>query len=251
MTMFTLRRWWGQNGSKVILLSITFTTIWLIRQTQGSIFMELYYQVTRPFHASRPPNLQVENAQISALQQKVLELEQQNRQLQDLVKYNQKLPRPGIAAPVIGRSADQWWQIVTVGRGSAHGVEIDSIVVGADSLVGRVIQVTPNTSRVLLISDPTSRVGALVSRSRSMGILKGQGSNQATLQFFDKLPDVKPGDVITTSNISKLFYPGLPIGRVQSIDLDRSPAPEAIIEVTAPINALEWVIISEKHNSNN
>jgi cell shape-determining protein MreC len=56
------------------------------------------------------------------------------------------------------------------------------------------------------------------------------------------VPDVRRGDVISTSPVSQLFPPGLPLGRVESVNLDKSPAPEAVIELTAPVSYLEWVI---------
>ncbi|MBD0346391.1 MAG: rod shape-determining protein MreC, partial [Coleofasciculus sp. Co-bin14] len=102
--------------------------------------------------------------------------------------------------------------------------------------------------RVLLISDSTSRVGAVVSRSRSMGFMRGQGSNRAILQFFDKVPDVRRGDVVATSSVSQLFPSGLPLGRVESVNLDKSPAPEAVIELTAPVSYLEWVAVYPPNN---
>jgi rod shape-determining protein MreC len=76
-----------------------------------------------------------------------------------------------------------------------------------------------------------------------MGFLRGQGSNRAVLQFFDKVPDVRRGDVVSTSPVSKLFPSGLPLGRVESVNLDKSPAPEAVIELTAPVSYLEWVVV--------
>jgi rod shape-determining protein MreC len=63
------------------------------------------------------------------------------------------------------------------------------------------------------------------------------------LQFFDKVPDVRRGDVVSTSPVSKLFPAVLPVGRVESVNLDKSPAPEAVIELTAPVSYLEWVVV--------
>lgn len=76
-----------------------------------------------------------------------------------------------------------------------------------------------------------------------MGYIRGQSSNQAVMEFFDKVPDVRQGDVITTSSLSQLFPAGLPIGRVKSVNLSKSPAPEAMIELTAPVSFLEWAIV--------
>jgi len=180
------------------------------------------------------------------LQQRLVELESQNQKLKELLDYSETKKQQGIVAPIMARSADHWWQQVTLGRGSQVGIKKDSIVMGPGGLVGRVVEVTPNTSRVLLLSDPTSRVGTVISRSRSMGFMRGQGSNRAILQFFDKVPDVRKGDTVSTSPVSQLFPPGLPLGRVESVNLDKSPAPEATIELTAPVGYLEWVIVYPK-----
>jgi rod shape-determining protein MreC len=150
-------------------------------------------------------------------------------------------------APILLRSADNWWQQVTIGRGSVDGIAIDHIVVGIGGVVGRVISVSPHTSRVLLVSDPNSRIGVLISRTRNMGILQGTRTNQAVLQFFDKRPTVKKGDIVATSAVSRLFPTGLAVGKVIEANLNKSPAPEAIIEFTAPLANLEWVTVHE-HN---
>jgi rod shape-determining protein MreC len=79
--------------------------------------------------------------------------------------------------------------------------------------------------------------------------MRGQGSNRGVLQFFDKVPDVRRGDVVSTSSVSQLFPAGLPLGRVESVNLDKSPAPEAVIELTAPVSYLEWVIVYPNEQS--
>lgn len=250
--MFTVRRWWNQHGAQVIFIGVLLGTAWIIRQTQAAPVYELYYWITRPLQTDPSPEEQLTNARILELQQRLVELEQQNQQLKELLKYaesqEQSAIAPGgvqsaIVAPIIGRSADQWWQQITLGIGSRKGVKAGFIVTGYGGLVGRVTSVTPNTCRVLLISDPDSRVGVTISRSRYMGFMRGQGNQQAVMQFFEKTPDVRPGDVVITSSVSRLFPPGIPIGRVQSINLAKSPAPEAVIELTAPFGYLEWAFV--------
>jgi rod shape-determining protein MreC len=76
-----------------------------------------------------------------------------------------------------------------------------------------------------------------------MGYIRGQSTNRAVMEFFDKVPDVRRGDVVATSSLSQLFPAGLPVGRVESVDLNKSPAPEAVIELSAPVSFLEWAII--------
>ncbi len=241
--MFTLRRWWDKNALKAGLICLALGAAWGIRQTNGALVDETYQVVMRPFQ--RPSaEKQIENAYVLELQQRVIELESQNQKLRELIdnKGGSKLDTTALAA-VIGRSADYWWQQITVNKGSKATVKVGDIATAPGGLVGRVVDVTPHTSRILLLSDPTSQIGAKVSRSRATGYIRGGTGSQATMQFFEKAPDVKPGDVLVTSSFSRLFPQDVPIGRVASINLGTSPAPEAVIQLSVPIGDLEWVTI--------
>lgn len=238
-----MRRWWDRHGVAIVLGGLTLSAAWMVRQTQGAALFEAYQLMTRPFQVGPTKEERLTDARVLELQERLVELESQNQKLKDLLDYTKTQKKQGIVAPIVGRSADHWWQQVTLGRGSKDGIKVGYIVMAPGGLVGRIVSVTSNSSRVLLISDATSRVGAVVSRSRSMGFIRGQGSNRAVLQFFDKVPDVRRGDAVSTSPVSQLFPPGLPLGRVESVNLDKSPAPEAIIELTAPVPYLEWVLV--------
>lgn len=246
--MYILRRWWDRHGVAMVLGGLTLSAAWLVRQTQGAALFEAYQLMTRPLQSSPTAEERLTDARVSELQQRLVELESQNQKLKELLDYGKTQKQQGIVAPIVGRSADHWWQQVTLGRGSKDGIKVNFIVMGPGGIVGRVVSVTPNSSRVLLLSDATSRVGAVISRSRSMGFMRGQGSNRAVLQFFDKVPDVRRGDAVSTSPVSQLFPAGLPLGRVESVNLDKSPAPEAIIELTAPVSYLEWVLVYPENN---
>ncbi|MEO0407548.1 MAG: rod shape-determining protein MreC [Cyanobacteria bacterium P01_A01_bin.135] len=241
--MYTFRRWWSTNGLRLGLMVAALSLTWVVRQTNGLPVLELYRWIQQAFQGI-PSNAEVlETARIQELQSQLQEVQQQNQQLRSLVDYPALDGQQTILSPVIGRSTDQWWHQILLGHGSRDGIEVGDVVAGTGGLVGRVSHVTPSTSRVLLLSDPASQVGATVSRSRAMGYLRGQAGNLATLVLFDKVPDIKPGDAVTTSHLSHLFPAGISIGTVRSIDLDKSPAPEALIELTAPISRLEWVVV--------
>lgn len=250
--MYIIRRWWERSALTLVLVSLSFGTAWAIRHTQGAIVVEVYQVLTRPFQSDPEQSLHLYNARVQELETRIIELEHQNQQLEELLGYvnqtrqNPNVPQQEIAAPVIGRSADQWWQHITLGRGSQAGIQVGDVVSAPGGLVGRVTSVSPQTSRVLLISDPTSQIGVTISRSRFMGFLRGQSTNYAVMQFFDKVPDVRPGDAIATSPYSQMFPAGIPVGKVESINLETSPAPEAIIALSAPLPYIEWVIVSAK-----
>jgi rod shape-determining protein MreC len=242
--MFTIRRWWERFGLQTVFVGAALGTALLIRQTQAGMLMETYQMLTRGFQGSPPTLDRLTNARTLELQQRLIELENKNQRLEEMLGFKSSKAIPGIAAPVIGRSADHWWQQVVLGRGSEDGIKEGAIVISPGGLVGRITAVTAHTSQVLLLSDPSShRVGISVSRSRSMGLMRGQASNRAVIEFFDKVPDVRRGDVVSTSVLSRFFPAGLPVGRIESVDLSKSPAPEAVVELSAPMSALEWVVV--------
>lgn len=241
--MFALRRWWNRHAVRAGFFALAVGSAFLMRQTSGKLLYEAYYWLTWPLQPGLSRNQQFENSYILELQQRIVELEQQNVSLQELVEYEGTLEQPVTLATVIGRTAGHWWQQVILNRGSRDGLKPGYVVSGPGGLVGRITEVSSSTSRVLLISDPTSRVGAKVSRSRAMGYVRGQSSTRVIMEFFDRTPDAKVGDVVVTSSYSRLFPRDIPIGRIESLDVTKSPAPEATILLSSPLPILEWAVI--------
>jgi rod shape-determining protein MreC len=245
--MFTLRRWWDKNALKLAACGVAIgSTFWLL-QTQSSTVFEVYNFLSYPFQPKAGQADYLKTAQFRQLQDELQELKSQNQQIKQLASYTASVPTKGILAPIVLRSADNWWQQVTIGRGSVDGVAVDHIVVGTGGLVGRVVSVSAHTSRVLLVSDPRSRMGVLIGRTRNMGVMRGTRADRAEIEFFDKRPTVQKGDIVSTSAVSQLFPTGLAVGRVIDINLNQSPAPVATVEFTAPLSYLEWVTV-HPHN---
>jgi rod shape-determining protein MreC len=253
--MVTVRRWWGRKGLQIGLVALVLGGAGILRQTQGAMLLEIYQVVTRPLEllqsGSTPEERlqeRLKDAQFMEMQTRIQELESQNKQLQNLLGYVQTEPaasRP-IPARVVGRSADHWWQQVTLNRGSNSGIQEGFIVKAEGGLVGLVDTVTPNTSRVLLISDLKSQVGVTISRTAAKGVLRGDSSAEAVLEFYEKVPNVKVGDLVSTSTYSQKFPSGLAVGRIKSLDLKKLPASVAKVELFPPISSLDWVAVYPK-----
>lgn len=224
------------------LLIVILGSAWFLRQTQGFILWEIYYRLTSPFQPNVVEQEKLLNSRTQELQTRIVELEAQNQKLREFLGFiTSPGKKSGVVAPVIGRGANHWWNQITIGRGSSEGIDQDFVVMGPGGLIGRVVSVTPHTSQVLLVSDPSSRVGVIVSRTRNMGFVKGKGKKTAVVEFFDH-NKIKVGDVVSTSSFSQLFPPGLPIGRLLSIE-HKGTSPEGMIEFFAPLDSLEWVIV--------
>ncbi|PSB02849.1 rod shape-determining protein MreC [Merismopedia glauca] len=244
--MYGWSQWWGRYRVPLILISLALGGAWFFRQTQGSLILELYQQISRPWQGNISKVQLLTNAKIEELEARLKEVETQNQQLRKLINYSKTSKFPGIITPVVGRSADNWWHQLTLARGEKDGIRVGDTVMAPGGLIGRVVTTSASSSRVLLISDRSSRVGVAVGRSRNMGFLRGQEGDRAVVEFFDKVPNVRPGDLIVTSTVSQLFPAGLPIGRVESINLQKDPAPEALIKLNAPIGYLEWVVVHRR-----
>ncbi|MEH2193754.1 MAG: rod shape-determining protein MreC [Nostoc sp.] len=249
--MVTIRRWWDRKGLQIGLLALVVGSAWILRQTQGELVLETYQAITRPLEmlqSGPTPEERIRDARILELQTRIVDLESQKTKLQDLLGYVEKesLTSRPIPARVVGRSADQWWQQVTLNRGANTGIQEGFVVKADGGLVGLVESVTPNTSRVLLISDLKSQVGVSVSRTSAKGVLRGDSSAEAVLEFYEKVPNVKIGDLVSTSTYSQKFPSGLAVGRIKSLDLKKLPASVAKIELFPPIRSLDWVTVYPK-----
>jgi rod shape-determining protein MreC len=251
--MFTSRRWWERKGLQIGLVGLVVGSAWMLRQTQGGLLLDMYQEMTRPLqmlHTATSPTQDeyVKDARLLELKTRIADLESQNKNLKDLLGYIEKEPlsaRP-ILARVGGRGADHWWQQITLNRGRLAGIEEGYIVKADGGLVGLVEKVTDKTSRVLLISDMKSQVGVTISRTGAKGVLRGDASADGVLEFYEKVPNVKPGDLVSTSNYSQKFPSGLAVGRVKSLNLNKLPASVATIELFPAIGSLDWVSVYPK-----
>ena len=111
-------------------------------------------------------------------------------------------------------------QTITIDAGSKSGITRDMSVVAGAGLVGVVKSVTSNSAVVLLMSDPSFRLGVRIAGSQVMGVLSGTGSKSYALQLLDATEDVNLGDQLIArgSDGDKPFVPGVPVGTVTWVD---------------------------------
>ena len=117
-------------------------------------------------------------------------------------------------------SASSFSQTITIDAGSSSGIRAEMTVISQNGLIGVVKSTTTNSAIILLISDPSFKVGVRIARSQSVGILSGQGSVNYSLTLLDPLGEIKTGDTLITngSEGNKPFIPGVPVGVVVGVD---------------------------------
>ena len=140
-----------------------------------------------------------------------------NKRLQKLLQFKETINYPVLAVQVIGRDPTGWFQSVIIDKGKRSGLKVNMAVVNASGVVGRLVSVSYNYAKVLLIIDQNSAVDCIVQRSREKGIIKGLTEKICKLDYVVKTSDVAVGDRVITSGMGRVFPKGLPVGEVVEV----------------------------------
>ncbi len=194
------------------------------------------------------PSLSHENASLrAALAQRQFETAQLREQLRHAQQRQALItaaaPRDGIVARVIFRSILPTQQTVLLDKGGRDGLTVDSVILDAVGVVGRVTELYPSSCLATLLTDPESRVAALIERSRETGLLMGRGHGQCELIYLDAQADLQEGDRVVTAGSGGPFPKGLLLGRVVRVVRDEpSGAASAWVAPAAHLGRLEEVL---------
>ncbi len=91
-------------------------------------------------------------------------------------------------------------------------------VISPNGIVGLVLTVSRDSSRIMLINDKNSRIDVLVQENREIGILEGSTDGSIRLSYIDSEATVRVGDSIVTAGVGDSFPKGLPVGDVIEIE---------------------------------
>ncbi len=148
------------------------------------------------------------------------ELKLENERFSHLLEFQKRSQSKLRAARIIGRDLLPDYRSITIDKGADDGVKKGQAIVTTNGVVGYVLNVEQNTSHILLLTDRYAVIDSLVQRSRVRGILHGQSSDRCLLKYIKRDDDVKPGDIIISSGIDRIFPKGFPIGKVLSVKND-------------------------------
>jgi rod shape-determining protein MreC len=165
------------------------------------------------------------------------------RQVQQSRALLEASQRDGVVASVLSRSTIPTHHTLLLNRGQRHGIALNSAVIDAGGLVGRVVELQPTTSLVLLVTDADSRIAGLVERSRQSGLLVGLGDGRCEFVYLDLEADVEVEDRILTAGFGGPLPKGLPLGTVMRVERDEAAGTtRAIVRPAARVGRLEEVL---------
>ncbi|MBM3268466.1 MAG: rod shape-determining protein MreC [Candidatus Sericytochromatia bacterium] len=172
------------------------------------------------------------------------EIESEVVRLRQLVGLASAIPEKGRFARIIGRSPDNWHARVYVDRGRRDGVAEGAVVMAPQGVVGKVMHAGERVAQVGLLTDPDNEVSCLNQRSRSPGVVAGEGEATLVMKYLQQQVDFRVGDMLVTSGMGGVYPKGLPLGRVARVL--RHPnaiTPQVTVVPEADLDRLEEVLI--------
>jgi rod shape-determining protein MreC len=255
--------------ASVVILVLGWTgTLRPLENAASSVVVPVQYTVQRLVQGVvdlvRAPadlkSLRTENerlqAQVSELAyqlslQREVQIENENlRGLLNLKNQSPEILGPGadlLFADVIGSDPSNLLHYLTIDRGNQDGVQVGMPVITAPGLlVGQISEVGPNSSRVTLLTDPSSKVNALVQSSRATGVVEGDERGTGLVMRYLPQTDaiVQQGDLVLTSGLGGRLPRRLLIGEVISVQKrDVDMFQEARLRPAASFDRLESVMV--------
>jgi rod shape-determining protein MreC len=176
-----------------------------------------------------------------------IETDKKNKRLEDILGFVEESSYELIPARVIGRDASIVAGAIIIDRGFSDGIKQNMPVITPRGVVGLVLTVSKNSSRVMLISDKNSSIDVILQENRTMGILEGSVDGTINLIYVDRKVPVKTGEVLVTAGLGGIFPKGLLVGEVSEVKKYASDMFARItVRPTADLGSLEEVLIIVK-----
>lgn len=158
--------------------------------------------------------LRRELQRMSAWKEAAVQLEQENSKLLALNNVRIDPSLTGLTGMVLMDSGTAFRQSVLLNVGAQDGVVEGWATMDGLGLVGRIAGVGRSTSRVVLLTDPSSRIPVTVQPTGERALLTGDNTPLPLLEFIENLDNVRPGDRVVTSGDGGVFPSGLLVGQV-------------------------------------
>jgi len=198
-------------------------------------------------HDARKQNqqLQEELARLKLEQVRLREDAGQAQRLQALLGFRERYVGQTMAAQVIGASGSEQSRVLYIDKGARDGVKIDMAVITPDGVVGKIKDVFPLSSQIILINDRDGGAGVILQNSRLQGVLSGTPQGELKVKYIMADENVSVGEPVVTSGGDRIFPKGMPVGTVSEVSPDREGDPFLSIKVkpASNLSQLEEVLI--------
>jgi rod shape-determining protein MreC len=187
-------------------------------------------------------------AQVTELQTQVIDLQQRLAEMEilsALLDFARTQPQNEYeAATVIAHDPSPFLQYVIINKGSDDGIRQGMPVVSDQGLVGRVVAITSNASRVQLITDSSTQVNVRIQPAETEAVLTGSITGDLVLDMIPQDAAIQPGDLVFTSGLGGNYPSDIMIGQVVSIRQQATALfQEAALQPVVDFARLEIVLV--------
>lgn len=142
----------------------------------------------------------------------------ENENLRSALNFKSSSKYGVVAAKIISRDEKIWNNTILVDAGLDKGIRPGLTVISNKGLVGRVVEVSQNASKIMLITSPQSSSGIILTRGNIFGIAYGGFGRNLHLSYIPESASVEASDNVVVSSASSLYIPGIYIGKVSKVD---------------------------------
>ncbi len=182
--------------------------------------------------------LRRELRQMRAWKEAALQLEQKNAKLLDLNRVRLDPALTFVTGVVLADSGSPFRQSVLLNVGARDGIRDGWATTDGLGLVGRISGVGQSTARVILLTDPGSRIPVTIQPAGQKGILGGDNSPFPPVDFVEDMDQVRPGDRVISSGDGGVFPAGLLVGQLVA-----GPDGRLRVQLAADYERLEFLRI--------
>jgi len=166
---------------------------------------------------SENERLLAENRELKTWYHRAQDVEAENRSLREILHFAPPPSASFIAAKVFAVPGGGFLNSALLSAGHAQGVKKGQAVLSGDGLVGRILEVGESTSRMLLLSDMSSRIPVILAASRERAVLAGNSDGKLFLAHLRPDIEVGVGERVVSSDVGGAFPDGLPVGVVSFV----------------------------------
>lgn len=216
---------------------------WAMAPVTGTINLFRDYQSYQRI-AEQNQELRRELRKMQSWKEAALQLEQENARLLDLNNVRLDPRLTFITGVVLADSGSPFRQSVLLNVGARDGLIDGWATMDGIGLVGRISGVAQNTSRVILLTDASSRIPATIQPSGQRAIIAGDNTAAPPLDFVESPDLVRPGDRVVSSGDGGVFPAGLVIGQVAT-----DPSGRLRVRLSADYERLEFLRVLRSYKT--
>lgn len=189
-------------------------------------------------------NLNAENSRLRAELARLSEVEKENESLRKEINFVKQGKYDYETAEVVAYDPSTLRGMLVVSKGGKDGLKPGMAVTSEGYLIGRISEVAERTSKVQLITDPTSAIPVSIQGTNVNGIAKGELGSGLTMEKIPQGENVQSGQLIVTSGLGGEIPRGILIGEIEGVTaLENSLFMSAKIRTTRNIESILRVVI--------